>query len=190
VWLRWQPGFLSCFASYRCDKTLTKSNLEGKSYFFLQLAVLKGNQGRNLEAGMEAEAMEQCCLLASSAWFLNTAQDHPPRDGIVPGDLSSLRRLLIKKMPYTPADRATRWRHPLSWGSLFPDNPSLGQAEKNKTKQNKTKQNKTKQNKTKQKLTRKVTQGFLGQLVIDKETLSQKQSKSTSLSHKRTPLPQ
>lgn len=42
--------------------------------------VRAGTQGRNLEAGTEAEPMEECCLLACSTCFLLT-QDQVPRGG-------------------------------------------------------------------------------------------------------------
>jgi hypothetical protein len=32
------------------------------------------NWGRNLEAGPDEEAMEECCLLACSDWFLKDCQ--------------------------------------------------------------------------------------------------------------------
>lgn len=45
-------------------------------------SITEGNQGRNLGAGTEAKALEECCLWACSAWlaqyFCNTTQDNPP----------------------------------------------------------------------------------------------------------------
>lgn len=42
-------------------------------------------QGRNLEAGAEAEAMEECCLLACSPWSAQPAFIQHPECGGVQG---------------------------------------------------------------------------------------------------------
>jgi hypothetical protein len=54
---------------------------------------LELKQGRNLEAGADAEAMEGCCFLACSLGLLlnlfsNRIQDHQPRDGPTHNGLS------------------------------------------------------------------------------------------------------
>jgi hypothetical protein len=55
-----------------------KSNL-GRKGFGLYTAVHQGEpsqelkQGRNLEAGADAEALEGCCLLACFSWFAQPA---------------------------------------------------------------------------------------------------------------------
>jgi hypothetical protein len=52
---------------------------EERVYFILSLqSTVEGSQGRNLEAGTEAEAMEECCFLACSSRLYYTTQDHPP----------------------------------------------------------------------------------------------------------------
>lgn len=51
-------------------------------------------QGRALEPGADAEAMEECCLFACFPWL---AQDHQPRGGLTHNGLP--HQSLIKKMP-------------------------------------------------------------------------------------------
>jgi hypothetical protein len=59
---------------------MNKSNLVGK--VFILLIVLPcslsvgwgwGNQDRILEAGVDAEAMEECCLLVCLSWLVQPA---------------------------------------------------------------------------------------------------------------------
>ena len=63
-------------------KKKTKSNLGGKVLFHLHLGITichlgksqqELRQGRNLEAGNEAQAMEECCLVARFSWFAQPA---------------------------------------------------------------------------------------------------------------------
>jgi hypothetical protein len=65
---------------YCCDKnTMTKSKLGRKGFIWLTSLITEGSQdrnvkhGRNLEAGADAETMEECCLLAHSLWFAQPA---------------------------------------------------------------------------------------------------------------------
>ena len=50
---------------------------EGKSLFNLRTfrlqSITEGTQGRDLEAGTEGKTMEECCSLAYSLWFAQTA---------------------------------------------------------------------------------------------------------------------
>jgi hypothetical protein len=64
-------------------------------------------QGRNLEAGAEAEAMEGCCLLVCSNCFLMELRSTSP--GMAPPTMgwAILQKSLIKKMPYS----RILWRH-------------------------------------------------------------------------------
>lgn len=54
---------------------MNKSTYEEKNIFHLTAGhpssrkVKKGTQGRILEAGDDAEVMEECCLLAYSSWL-------------------------------------------------------------------------------------------------------------------------
>jgi len=57
-------------------------------------------QGRNLEAGADAEAMEECCLLAFSAYFLIEPRAMCP--GMVPHNgLSPPTSITYQKIPYS-----------------------------------------------------------------------------------------
>ena len=68
-------------------------------------------QGRNLEAGTDAEDVEECCLLLllfSLHGLLSLisyrTQDHLPRDGTTYGGLGPSSLITnLKKMPYWPA---------------------------------------------------------------------------------------
>ena len=72
----------------------------------------KFTQGRNLEAGTEAEAMEVCCLLASLPGLLSyRTQNHQPRDSTTHNALGPPHQLLIKKMQYRLAYSLILWRH-------------------------------------------------------------------------------
>ena len=61
-----------------------------------------GIQGKNLEAGTEeAEAMEECCLLAYSVCCLLHPRSTCPRVALpIPMAWALLHQSLIKKMPY------------------------------------------------------------------------------------------
>jgi hypothetical protein len=50
----------------------TKGKLGRKGFIQLHLAVFT-KQSRNWEAGVCAEAMEECCLLACSSWLAQSA---------------------------------------------------------------------------------------------------------------------
>jgi hypothetical protein len=50
----------------------------------------KNKLSRNLEAGAEAEAIEECCLMAISACFFCRTQDHHPRDDTTHNELGLL----------------------------------------------------------------------------------------------------
>ena len=61
-------------------------------------------QGRNLEAGADAEAMEGCCLLACFPWLAQLAfinLDDQLRDGTTHNEPSPIHRSLIETMPYS-----------------------------------------------------------------------------------------
>jgi hypothetical protein len=71
-----------------------------------------GTQGRNLEAGADAEAMEGCCLLACSSWFSQSAfiqnpgpsaqgWPHPQWAGSTHNGLGPPQQSLIKKMYFS-----------------------------------------------------------------------------------------
>lgn len=57
--------FAFCF----CDITLSKTILEGKDVFQLtsSMVAMERDQGKNLEAGTDAETMQQHCLVTGSA---------------------------------------------------------------------------------------------------------------------------
>jgi hypothetical protein len=66
---------------------MTKSNLGRKGLFHLLIHIVvyhwrklgqELKQGRILEAVADAEAMEECCLLACSAWFLTEPRTTTP----------------------------------------------------------------------------------------------------------------
>ena len=57
---------------------LTKSNSVRKGKLSTSLFITEGSQdrnsqGRNLEAGADTEAMEECCLLVDSPWLAQPA---------------------------------------------------------------------------------------------------------------------
>ena len=65
-------------------------------------AGLELTQGRNLEVGADAEAMEGCCLLDCFILLSYRTQDHKPRDYSTHSGLPlPLLRLLIEKTPYS-----------------------------------------------------------------------------------------
>jgi hypothetical protein len=78
-----------------------------------------------LEAGADAEAMEGCCLLACSSWFLIENKTTSPL-WVVPSLGWALPSWsLIEKMPYSWIS----WRHFLKGGSFLWDNSSLYQVD-------------------------------------------------------------
>ena len=62
------------------------------TYTSIAIFILDGSQDRNLEVGDDAEAIEECYLLAMSHSLLSLlsyrTQDHQPRDGPIHNDLS------------------------------------------------------------------------------------------------------
>jgi hypothetical protein len=64
------------------------------------------NQGRNLEAGADAEAMEGAAYWLAPPGLLcllsYRIQDHQPRDGPTHNGLDSPHQSLIKKIHYSP----------------------------------------------------------------------------------------
>ena len=83
------------------------------AYTSISLFIIKGYQGRNLEAGADAVAMEEHYLLACSACFLIEPRTNSP--GMIPPQPNP------KKMLYSLAYSPVIWRHFLTWGSLLSD---------------------------------------------------------------------
>jgi hypothetical protein len=48
---------------------MTKGNWRGRVSLSLQSIMKFRSEAKNLELGTEAEAMEECCLLACFRWF-------------------------------------------------------------------------------------------------------------------------
>ena len=75
------PSVLLCFFFFFFFvfflKIMNKSNLEKELVYLANssrsLSIIGGSQGRNLEVGTKAEAMEECCLLACTSWFVQPA---------------------------------------------------------------------------------------------------------------------
>lgn len=118
------------------------NNLRKKGFLFsLQLSghtpspreVKTGTQGRNLEAGSDAESMEECCPLDCSPWLTQpasyTIQDHLSKGGTTHNMLGPPTVLLILKMPYRLAYKPTPWKHFLYQDSFLPDDPNLCQVD-------------------------------------------------------------
>jgi hypothetical protein len=55
------------------ENTMTKSNLGRKGFISITVSGQELQQGQNHEAGADAEAMEECCLLACSFWLFRAA---------------------------------------------------------------------------------------------------------------------
>jgi hypothetical protein len=58
-------------------------------------------QGRNMEAGVHAVFMEECCLMSYSSWLAQTAfllNEEPPSPFIHTMDLALPHQSLIKKI--------------------------------------------------------------------------------------------
>lgn len=72
---RLYSSLLLCY----CDRTLIKSNLERRGFFFSRLTSCSPSM-REVEAGTAAETIEQCCLPTCSPWLAqhlsSTSQDH------------------------------------------------------------------------------------------------------------------
>lgn len=72
--LRGNRYLLFLFAFYGYDKHMAKSNPGRKGLFspYRLSSIIKGSQCGNLEAGTEAEAMEECCFLACLSWLVKS----------------------------------------------------------------------------------------------------------------------
>lgn len=87
------------------DKTLSECLIileEERVYFGLQ-SIIRESQGRDIKTGGKTDrggGDTAYCLAfqACSAYFLNTAQDHPPRNSPIQEGLALLDQSLIKKM--------------------------------------------------------------------------------------------
>ena len=108
-----RPGFKAVIKHYD-HKQLGKD----KVFFSLQLSGQRkaragAQQGRNLEVGIKAEAMEECCLLACSLGFLSlsfyTIQDHQSRASTTHSDLGPPTS--TKRMCHGLADMPIWWGH-------------------------------------------------------------------------------
>ena len=89
---------------------------------------MRGDRARNLDAGADAEAMEEHCSPARSPWFAHPAFLHnsgPPSQGWhhLQWDWpwAPTYQTLIKKMPDRIAYRPLMQRNFLNWKSLFPN---------------------------------------------------------------------
>jgi hypothetical protein len=88
----------------------------------------KLKQGRNLEAGADAETTEECCLVACSSWLAQPVflkkPGPPASDGTTCKGLGNPQwRSLINGLDYS----LTIWKHFVNWGSLLSDDLSLCQ---------------------------------------------------------------
>jgi hypothetical protein len=123
---------------------MTKSNLGLISAYNVE-CIMKGNQGRNLEAGTNAEAIKEYCLLAWSPWLAQPAfvyHPGPPYPGWHDMGRSMVLRGWIpphqsKKKPNNNKKanrrgyRPVLWRHSLNRDSVFQNDSSLGQVDNN-----------------------------------------------------------
>jgi len=112
----------SILVSYWCKKKPTKVYIERKCFKRLTLEFTSlswrdsrvRTQGRNLAAGTEAEAMEECCLLANLfIWLSQTV----PRTTFP-------HHLLVKEIQQVSL---VCWGHFLNWGSFCPNHYGLCQ---------------------------------------------------------------
>lgn len=83
-------------------------------------------EGRNLEAGADAEAVERSCLLACPLTFTYSACCHielkTPTQGWHHSQQTGFpfpSQSLIKKMPFRLAYSPILWKHFLHWGSFL-----------------------------------------------------------------------
>ena len=89
---------------------------EKRIYFSLQLplTITEGNQERRLEAGTEAEAREECCLLACSLWLVQ------PNFLYLPGSLAQGGHHVQSAGPFhINLKWSIWWGDVLNWGFLF-----------------------------------------------------------------------
>lgn len=110
------PEWHIIFLDFCCDKTsLSKAAWRGKGLFHFHIqSIIKGSQ-QELNTGTDAEAVEECCLLAwpmtCSASFL-----------IVPGTANPKVPLLIADSHVSQScPEANLVEHFLEWSFLFPN---------------------------------------------------------------------
>ena len=106
-------------ASIAVMKHYDQSNLGRKGFVWLTLPhhcsslkeVRTGTQGRNKEAGADAEAMERGCLLACTACFSIEPRITSP--GVAPSTMAWAlpHQSLTKSVPYRLAYSPILWRH-------------------------------------------------------------------------------
>ena len=118
---------------------MTKSIMGGKGLFVytsISQTISKGSheltQGRNLEAAADREATKECCLLACSSWFAQSAfsQDHQPMGGIPHNGLGPPPATINQenashRLAYGPITG----RHFLNGGPCLSDDSNLCQVE-------------------------------------------------------------
>ena len=145
-WLCWRQlktelGVALVRVSIGATKHHKQATWEGKGLFCLGSHIIVHHwrksgqelkQGRNLEAGADAEAMEECCLLVCSSWLVQPAffiEATTTSPGMAPPTMGWAlpHQSLIKKMPYRLAHIPISLRLFLCWGSLFSDDNSLWQ---------------------------------------------------------------
>lgn len=68
--------------------TKSYSGREGAYSAYSYSPSAKGSQGRNLEAGADAEAMEERLVFTSYSACFFTDQDHQPRGSTLPSELA------------------------------------------------------------------------------------------------------
>ena len=113
----WRKGFLSVYTSR-------------------QQYITEESQGRNLEAGADAEAMEEHCLLACSSWLAQPVflyHPGPPFEGWHhPPWLGSPPPMSIINQENAPQAclKPIGWEHFLNWVSLFSNDCCLCQLDK------------------------------------------------------------
>ena len=121
----------------------TKATCGGKGFFssYFHITVhhrrkseQKLQQSRNLEAGADAEATEECCLLACSPMACSTCfiiKLGTTSPGVAPPTMGWAlpHQSLIKKMPHRLAYSPILWRCFLSWASFLLDGSSLCQVD-------------------------------------------------------------
>lgn len=76
--------YLAICSESQCLSFLTKSNMERRVYFTLQLVHHPGKSGQEHKTGADAETIEQCRSLACSSWITQLAdstQHHQPIGG-------------------------------------------------------------------------------------------------------------
>lgn len=117
---------LSSCALYSHDKTLTESDMR-RQYCILQITVYQGKT-----AGTEAEATEECCLLAClhmacSMCFFYTTQHHLPQVVLPRGPGTSYINHNQENalQTYLQASLMEEACPSMNWGSLFPDDSTL-----------------------------------------------------------------